>query len=384
MPSRRSHTKSRKGCRQCKRRHVKCDEELPKCGLCKKRKLECTYPPPSSEADSQHASPPRDASEAVSASNKLPLPTRMLEMRLFHLYLTETYITVCQGPLDANHFQCIVPRMATSHPYLLDALLALSSLHQASMEPDDNRMWLETALKYQSRACSALGQVLADFTLDNCGPAFICSIFIMLSVTAYPCLTKEEYVFDPLSQVLEIRRLIAGCSFLFQQLGQMEQPGEMEEWIRYKEGDKWEDSKLEEEHRSQNLQHLRSELAASLLRIEGQVDAVKEPNKKTYRDTWAFLLESFQRWPWGRPNGGIIAWPLNITEEYIVLLKEGDWVARILFLHYGVGMHLYSHRWFVKDFGRRVVAAVVEPLEEIPAEWAETIEWTKQAVSLDI
>ncbi|KAL4893284.1 gamma-glutamyltranspeptidase-domain-containing protein [Aspergillus ambiguus] len=332
MPSRRSHTKSRKGCLQCKRRHVKCDEDLPKCGLCKKRKLDCTYPPPSTEPDgqSQQLSPSHDGPDTSAVlSTDLPLPTRMLEMRLFHLYLTETYITVCQGGLDANHFQCIVPRMATAHPYLLDALLALTALHQASMEPGDNRPWLEAALKYQSRACSALGQVLADFSLDHCGPAFICSIFIMLSVTAYPCITRETYMFDPLSLVLEIRRLIAGCSFLFQQLEQLEHPGEMGKWLRYKEDDRLEeDSKLEED------------LADSLRHVEEKIDAVDDPKKTTYRDTWAFLLEAVNRWPWGRPNGGIIAWPINISEDYIVLLKQGEWIARILFLHYGISLSL--------------------------------------------
>ena len=28
-PSRRSHTKSRKGCKTCKRRHIRCDETFP-------------------------------------------------------------------------------------------------------------------------------------------------------------------------------------------------------------------------------------------------------------------------------------------------------------------------------------------------------------------
>ncbi|KAJ5358842.1 uncharacterized protein N7496_011255 [Penicillium cataractarum] len=65
MPSRRSHTKSRKGCLECKRRHVKCDEGTPKCTLCRKRRLECSYPPPQSDLDSTHGSPSgQDGSES--------------------------------------------------------------------------------------------------------------------------------------------------------------------------------------------------------------------------------------------------------------------------------------------------------------------------------
>ncbi|KAK3377014.1 hypothetical protein B0T24DRAFT_620283 [Lasiosphaeria ovina] len=40
---RRSHTKSRKGCVQCKQRHVKCDEGRPLCRLCTLSQRECSF-----------------------------------------------------------------------------------------------------------------------------------------------------------------------------------------------------------------------------------------------------------------------------------------------------------------------------------------------------
>ncbi len=42
-------------------------------------------------------------------------------------------------------------------------------------------------------------------------------------------------------------------------------------------------------------------------------------------------------------------------------LKDGDWTARIIFLHYGVGMHLLSNKWYVGIWGRRLVATVLPP-----------------------
>lgn len=59
-------------------------------------------------------------------------------------------------------------------------------------------------------------------------------------------------------------------------------------------------------------------------------------------------------------------------------------MARILFLHHGVSMHLISEKWFVRDWGRRLVAAILQSLEEeVPAEWASTLAWSRQAVDLD-
>ncbi|KAH8881918.1 hypothetical protein GQ53DRAFT_466237 [Thozetella sp. PMI_491] len=41
---RRAHKKRRDGCTSCKRRHVRCGEEKPKCFQCLERSYECIYP----------------------------------------------------------------------------------------------------------------------------------------------------------------------------------------------------------------------------------------------------------------------------------------------------------------------------------------------------
>ena len=41
---RRGHTKSRRGCYNCKRRRIKCQETRPACGHCTKTGLKCEYP----------------------------------------------------------------------------------------------------------------------------------------------------------------------------------------------------------------------------------------------------------------------------------------------------------------------------------------------------
>ncbi|EER26884.1 Fungal Zn binuclear cluster domain containing protein [Coccidioides posadasii C735 delta SOWgp] len=42
-PPRKSHTKSRKGCKTCKRRHIRCDETMPQCRNCTKHNCRCDY-----------------------------------------------------------------------------------------------------------------------------------------------------------------------------------------------------------------------------------------------------------------------------------------------------------------------------------------------------
>ena len=125
-------------------------------------------------------------------------------------------------------------------------------------------------------------------------------------------------------------------------------------------------------------------LQKSLQKLQNAIDDLAEPHRAGYRRACAFLQEATTRWPMGYPNGGFIAWPVNIDETFLSCLKDGHWMARMVFLHYGVGMHLLSENWYVGDWGRRMVAAVLQGAEDIPSTWADTIAWTQQAVGLDI
>ncbi|RHZ67964.1 gamma-glutamyltransferase family protein [Aspergillus thermomutatus] len=232
--------------------------------------------------------------------------------------------------------------MATSHPFLLDSLLALTALHLAFLNPDDKRPWMEAALKYQNQACSVFSRVLVEISPENCGPAFLCAVFILLCATAYPCVAGDTHPFDPLAQVLETRRLLVGCAFLYHHLNR--HPGQLKEWLRFPNDVKREENVTSQGTWNSKLVPLRSALLDSLRQVAAVMNEASEPHRAAYQDTWDFLHDAISLWPLGGPRGGIISWPVHIGEDYIALLKQGDWIARILFLHYGVGMHLLSDK----------------------------------------
>ncbi|KAL4811069.1 nucleophile aminohydrolase [Aspergillus unguis] len=345
MPSRRSHTKSRRGCFQCKRRHVKvcsalsysaisilislqCGEELPQCSLCRKRGLDCDYPP-AGEAESQALSV-QDTNDTPPIPEEWPTHTRMLEMRLFHHFIIDVSFTLRSDIIETGHFQVAVPKLATSHPFLLDIILAFSALHLAFLENGDSK-WLETALKYQNRACSAFGRVLIDLAPENLGPAFVCSIFIMLCAFAYPCVSQNRDTFDPLSQVLEIHRLLVGCSFLFQQLDSVEQPEEIRAWFVYKQPEVFmAKGQVEEAQNNVAFDQLKRDLLKSLDHLRNTINSTESPHQTMYQNTWETLHEMIGGWPKGKSKGGIIAFPIHITEEFMSRVQDGDWTARIL------------------------------------------------------
>lgn len=309
----------------------------------------------------------------------------MLEVRLLHHYLTVTCETLVMKTPDIQHFQILAPRLATSHSYLLDSILALSALHLAFLEPHQSRPWLHAALKYQNHAVSGFNKALANMSPENCKPAFFCSIFTMLFTTAFPGISQDSQLVDPLSEVFQLRTLVAGCMILFIQLAENDTTGDMKTWMHIV----LPEERLDEERAflitktDPKLVKIHGSILDSLDRLRTMIDGSVATHQDIYKNTWYLLYDTVERWPILSPKGGIVAWPVNISESFFCLLKGGDWIARMIFLHYCVAMHLISDKWFARDSGRRLVSSFLNRLEGYPPAWAETIAWAKQAVEIN-
>ena len=119
-------------------------------------------------------------------------------------------------------------------------------------------------------------------------------------------------------------------------------------------------------------------IITSLDRTNTIINQKKGPNHATYQISWQQLHRALKQWPKIGPEGGLLSWPLFISDEFFALLRSGDWTARVLFLHYGTAMRLMRDRWYVRDYwGHQLVVAILETLHEVPPEWMDTISWIR-------
>ena len=98
IPSK-GHTKSRKGCLNCKRRRVKCPETQPECESCVRLGLRCQWPKPkivAVEQDSMMASVTSGPSPGLTIT---PLSFTMDDLRFFHHFLLTAYPSL---PIDGE------------------------------------------------------------------------------------------------------------------------------------------------------------------------------------------------------------------------------------------------------------------------------------------
>ncbi|PVH80350.1 hypothetical protein DL98DRAFT_588458 [Cadophora sp. DSE1049] len=201
----RAHKKSRRGCKTCKTRKVKCDETRPACLNCTRRcpnLLSCDYPPDSERRNrapniaprfvkhdfkTVRNSGPDSNSTFTSPSTSIDIHPvgitdtqhRRLEMRLLHHFTTQTSQCLpTAGTDDTNRlWTATVPQLGFISDLVLEGLMAFSALHLHSLCPND--VSLSTAsTRYISK--TIMRQRLAINQLSKSDPSevFTAALFI--------------------------------------------------------------------------------------------------------------------------------------------------------------------------------------------------------------
>ncbi|KAF2126293.1 putative C6 finger domain protein [Dothidotthia symphoricarpi CBS 119687] len=196
---RRSHKKSRGGCLECKRRHIKCDEQRPICLLCIRSERECSYGSRTSRdsrsaehspsqngytssntAQSQTGTPSTPASISDVDSNvrnvrddrDLP-PDDAVNMN--HMELV-AHITLDNGMFNLGVGMewyhpaglSLALKTGLEAPFLMHQLLAFSARHLAFLYPERSTLFLHQAMTLQTRAISLFNSTWAQVDHSNC------------------------------------------------------------------------------------------------------------------------------------------------------------------------------------------------------------------------
>ncbi|KAI1505258.1 hypothetical protein F5X99DRAFT_368820, partial [Biscogniauxia marginata] len=223
MPPRRSHKKSRAGCRRCKSRKIKCDEVHPRCGNCAKHGVPCDFEHPEIADTLAPAETPRPSSSSpcdspsmnslpptpsVAASTPAPIyrnpeppplsatskNDRMMELKLLHHYTTITCETLAiSSPVSQKIWRETVPHLAfASADFLADALLAVSALHLRSNSPQDPEL-IRASHSYMAATLSEYGARLSKgITESNAEALFLTSALIAFQSTASRIFAKDD------------------------------------------------------------------------------------------------------------------------------------------------------------------------------------------------
>ncbi|PYH99840.1 C6 zinc finger domain protein [Aspergillus ellipticus CBS 707.79] len=178
--------KSRRGCKTCKIRKVKCGEEKPHCIRCTSTGRKCEY-------QGQVAGTFSSASSTVSILDTIlsSLPNAVWRERRAFAYYFQHAAPFVGGELDIDFWRNIVPQICRVEPAVWDAIISISALFE-SPEPCPDLVFLRQkdfhvlnqnhrdALGWYSRSVSAVSRRIERGDVDMFVGLISCVLFICI------------------------------------------------------------------------------------------------------------------------------------------------------------------------------------------------------------
>ncbi|CAG9990080.1 unnamed protein product [Clonostachys byssicola] len=408
MPTlRRPHRKSRGGCKECKRRKIKCDETRPSCFNCTRYSVQCNYAADKSKQDGiwsppaqSSNSPPldlssegfqqtRDQSSPGFSPFDSPSITQLgqswgRDLELMHHYCTVTSNTMaCQE--SARHvWRVVFPQMGYVHEFVMHGILSLAALHKAYLIPDKRNVYLTLSSFHHSIGQQTFTSLLPDVNCSNWQPVFcfatIIIAYVMTLSTQPSCHSQPETT--PISRVLELFSVTKGIrSILLPFIPQLNDtrlaPLVTSVWLLSIDGALDPKPSLE-----QSVLPGDTFNALSCLRhvLCEHTPAYK---KADYEKAVATLEISAVQTVCADVNvevGAVLLWPFFLPDSIIADTRERKPLALVILSYYAVYIHtLDKSYWFLRDWGRRLLNDIEKHIGDAEL-FRELLEWPRRHI----
>ncbi|KAI8673068.1 Zn(2)-C6 fungal-type domain-containing protein [Fusarium sp. Ph1] len=383
---RRSHKKSRRGCTECKQRHVKCDESRPACRLCTVSGRNCSFTsqaptknPLSSSQDARPKSPvdSRSSSSGVTPVPDAtpPVPTFDADINLEHMELL-IHLTVDKGVFnlgddlrDTFSTLPIALKTGLEAPYLLYQLLAFSARHLAFLNPDRTPRYLHQAVTLQTRAVSLFNTTRAEVNRSNCVAILLFSVALGHHLLADSLCKREpgglEGFLAHYVQCIEMNRSIYT---IVQAAWPLLLESELEPILS------WSSGNTSQPPRGNHCQHI-NEL------IE-KAQGLSQEEREACQTAINYLQLGFDALPDGASRFRMIfTWTMLAPPEVTNLLAIRRPEVLILLSYYALLLHYGRSMWQVGDAGVYILGLIEGYLG---SEWHEWLEYPRSAIMKDL
>ncbi|OTA61406.1 hypothetical protein K449DRAFT_331234 [Hypoxylon sp. EC38] len=383
MP-RRSHRKSRAGCSECKRRHIKCDELRPACGNCSISSRVCSFLaskpslPVAGEGSRTSPSPglplQSDASPFQSHQSSPISPSceplaiqdaNMTHMRLFHHCVNSDFDLPPQSENPEKSLsRSMIIEAALSYPFLMNEMLAFAALHLAHLEPAKARFYKHHAVGLQTHALSMFNREMTKVTREN-GIAILLFTWLITLHTLYETAESTD-TYGFLDRFVHYMQLHRGVRSVTAEAWQI--------MIESKIGYMLQEASKVVEYANSGSQ------TAELNTCIQDSHTLSDGEKVTCKDA----LERIQ-WFLSRIDGAemedpslvttflsLISWPVIIDADFLRLVSERTPEALLVLSYYAIPLHQCRSVWVVRLAGKLLFESVRLHLD---TKWHKWLDW---------
>ncbi|KAI1121488.1 hypothetical protein F5Y10DRAFT_100708 [Nemania abortiva] len=380
--ARRGHTKTRTGCIECKRRHLKCDEARPICRKCTFSARNCVYRTP---AGSSGAAPGPQAGQTATATATTTTTTTILtstnpinsalirnlgggptslrpqalvhalgasanadHVELFHHFTTEVYKTIVVKDDHAELYHRAIVERALVSSFLLDEVLALSACHMSLQRPDRAVFYCDLAAKLQSSALAGCWDILQKTDSTNCLDILLFSHLLALCVFWETFSLPDADLGTLLERLVGCIRLLRGINVVMQSWWDCLVQTDVGPIII--QGDKIHSTEKVSLEECRGLRDMLGQADLSASSIQTCQDSL---------DTLQHCLdyENAVDIPSASTNQAF-SWLITASEDFTDLLDMRRPEALVILAHYAILLHRRRGSWVIRDAGQRVFSHI--------------------------
>lgn len=378
---RRTHYKSRRGCKECKQRHVKCDEQRPVCLQCSTLDRSCSYAyvipdPPVPDGSSPLSKTTPLASPPAPAAQQLPPQVFNLgHLALLHHVETDLmrppYTHFIADEKNSSRLLRMIIQSALSTPFLMDEVLAFAALHLSVLESDvvKKNHHRDQAAQLQIRALALFNGADIDITEQNCTAMFLFSSFIGMHML-HDAAANQPNLLGLLERFVEFVGLYRGVGVITTCGWQTIRNSELNSIINVIEA----------------VDESNAPSGRSCDGLLGLLETAKErlgpsQSKACYDAVQAlqWVFDQYDLLPEPINRHILLAWPIRISIEFLDLLRRRHAEALAIMAHWALLLHYERNFWVFGHGGQYLIEAITSFLGP---SWDEWLAWPKQSLEL--
>jgi hypothetical protein len=371
------HTKSRTGCKTCKKRKVKvtlslhiawdslaiacatdarlqqCDEKRPSCGNCVKHGTNCDFTLLVSR------SPEIVPAKTVPSLN-------LLDLELLNNFTTSTYNTLSNDSTLRNIWKSAIVRKALNCEFVMRTLLAISATHIAQHRPAQRHHYLSHAIAYHDLASRRAISLMGELLPENLEDLWIFSVLTMYFALGGPRDTSPSPLQVGDNILPEWIFLFNGVHQIFQALQLSSYSGILSPILKH--GMECWEAAHQPEHQGANILHELYAQVNATVSDEGE----REIYAHAIRELRCQLSYVFSSRSHELDIIDAFVWHFAMAESFMPLLRQGRQEAVAIFAHsLLIFSTVNSSRW-LNGWDTSLLARVWDVLDEEHRLW---IQW---------
>jgi len=262
-----------------------------------------------------------------------------------------------------NLWKIQIPQLAVSHPFLMHQILAYAALHLAHLRPSDQRKYSLISAGHQNKSIRAMSKALPGLLPENSDALFITST--LMPLTAFASKTTD----DPIDDIISLFQLVRGNHSVLTSAFVRILQGTFGPIVRTA---------------------LDPPPLPLMVEMLSHADKIKTPleNPDLDRDYRQICTEAIFNLreatnmgddPADRPIRSAYTWPIKMSSDFLLLLKQRDSGALAILAHYCIILHLNQMEgyWFMEGWSSRLIEEI---LRQIDPSWKPYMQWAVEYI----